>query len=100
MRTALGVQAFIGNTQPLYRTAGNEMLGNDLFGILRLDASVPHGIRINHDRRAMLALVQAAGLIDPHFAAKTGLFRQLLEAGVQFALSISRARRTGCIGGA
>jgi hypothetical protein len=49
----------------------------------------------------MLALVQAAGLVNPHPSGKPRLFGQLLQPRVQVALSVHsagtprRTRRTG-----
>jgi hypothetical protein len=47
----------------------------------------------------VLTLVQAAGLVDPHPDAEAGFFRQLLQPGVQIALSIGGAGAARRIGG-
>jgi hypothetical protein len=46
----------------------------------------------------MLALVQAQGLVDPHFARQAGIFAQLAQPRVQLALSIRGARGSRRIG--
>jgi hypothetical protein len=43
----------------------------------------------------MFALIQASGLVDTHRVTKTGSLAMLLQLGVQFALSIRRARGAG-----
>jgi hypothetical protein len=65
-----------------------------------LHVSVPHGLWIHHHRRPVLALVQAAGFVDPHLAAQPGLARQLLQPRVQFACSIACARGPRRVSGA
>ena len=76
------------------------MLGNYLIGVFSFDSAIPHSVGINHDRWAVLALVQAAGFVDPHPAAQAGLFRELLQPCMQLAFSIGRAAGPWCIGGA
>jgi hypothetical protein len=100
VRAALRVQAPIGDAQPLHWPAGNQVLGDNLFGVFRAHASVPYRIRIDHDRRAVLALVQTAGLVDAHAASQSGIARELLQARVQLALSVARAGGTRRIRGA
>jgi hypothetical protein len=38
----------------------HQVFAHDLRDILRLDGAIPDLFRVDHDRRAMLALVQAA----------------------------------------
>jgi len=52
-----GVQAFVGNTEPLDRSAGDQVFGDNLLDVGRPDVSVPDGFRIDHYDRAMLALI-------------------------------------------
>lgn len=91
MRARLRIQTRIRNPQPLHRPAANQVLSHNLFRILRLHVPVPHRLGIHHHRGPVLALVQAAGLVDPHPAAQPGLFRELLQPRMQLAFSISRA---------
>jgi hypothetical protein len=46
----------------------------------------------------MLALVQAPGFVDPHPIPQPCLFDQLLQPGVQFALSVGCAARPRRVG--
>ncbi len=52
--------------QPLHRPPAHQVLRHNLFRILGLHVAVPHRLGIHHHRRPVLALVQAAGLVDPH----------------------------------
>ena len=100
VRTAPGVEALIGDAQPLHRPARDQVLGDNLRGVFGPHLPVPDGLRVDHHRGAVLALVKAAGFVDPDTAAQAGFFRQLLEPGVQFALSVHGAGRPRRIRGA
>jgi len=99
MRAALCVQALIGNAQPPHRTAADQMLPHDLFGVLRPYAPVPDGVGIHHYRGPVLALVQAAGFVDAHLRAQPGFAGELLQARVQRARSVAGAGGPRRIGG-
>ncbi len=98
MRAALRIQARVSNAQPLHRTPADQMLGDNLFRVLWAHAAVPHRLRIDHHRGAVLALVQTAGLVDSHPAGQSGLLAQLIEPRVQLAGSIAGAGGPGRIG--
>jgi len=100
MRTALGVDALLSQSQPLNRTSTHQMLLHDLDCIRRLHMAIPHSLRVNHYGRPVFALVQAHGFIDAHRCAQTGGFRQLLQLRMELTFSVSRAGRPGSIGGA
>lgn len=91
MRARFGVDALLGQAKSLDGTAGREMLGDDGFGIFGMDIAVPDRIRVDHNRRPVLALVEAPGLVDAHTAGEPRLFGQLLQAGMQLAFSIPGA---------
>jgi hypothetical protein len=93
MRARLRVNALVGQPQPLHRPARNQVLGHNLLGVFRLHVSVPNRVRVNDNRWPVLALVQAAGFVDPHLASQPGLAAQLLQPRVQLALSIAGATR-------
>jgi len=98
VRAALIVQAPLGNAQPLYRPPAHQVFLHDLRGILGLHIAVPDGIGVHHHRGAVLALIQAAGLVDPHPFAKTSLIGQFLQLGMQIAFAVGGAglaRRVG-----
>jgi hypothetical protein len=100
VRAALGVQAFVGDAEPLDRFAIDKVLAHNLFSIFRLHATVPDCFGIDHNSRSVFALVQAAGLVDAHPAGQTGILGELIEARVQLALAVGGAGRAGRIRGA
>ena len=100
MRAGLGIQALLGHAQPLHRPAAHQVFRHNLGGVLRAHVAVPDGLRVNHHRGPVLALVQAAGFVDPHPAAQPGLLGQLLQPRVQIAFSIGGAGGPRRIGGA
>jgi hypothetical protein len=93
VRAALGVDALVGEAQALDGTAADEMLAHDLLGILGLDVAVPDGLGIDDDGGAVLALVEAAGLVDAHAAAEVCGLRGLLQGYMNIASA------TGCTRG-
>jgi hypothetical protein len=88
MRAGLCVDALIGQTQPFDRPPGDQMLGDNLRRIFGLDVPIPDRLGVNDDRRAVFALIQAAGFVDAHFAGKPCGLGKLLQLRVQFAASV------------
>ena len=74
VRAGLGVEARVGDPQPLHRPATHQVLVDDLRGIFRLHIAIPDGFGIDDDRGPVLALVKAAGLVDAHRAAQPASF--------------------------
>ena len=93
MRAAGGIQASLGQAQPLYRAAIYQMLGDDLLDILRLYEAVVDRFRIDHQRWPVFALIQAAGLVHSHSVAQTGGSDAIFHAGVNLALAVGSAGR-------
>ena len=93
MRTGFGIQALLGQAQPLDRPPRDQVLGDNLRRVLGLDMAVPDSIGIDHYSRSMLALVQAAGLVDAHLAGQPSGLGQLLQLCVQIAGSVGGAGR-------
>jgi hypothetical protein len=75
------------------------MLLHNFRGVWGLHMAVPDGLRVNHNDRAVFALVQAERFVDAHRCAETGGFRELLQLRVQLALSIRGAGWPRRIGG-
>jgi len=100
MRATFGIQALLGHAEPLHGAAAHQVLFDDCSGIGRLDIAVPDGLGIDDDGWSVLALVQAAGLVDADAGAEAGGFGQLLQLGMQFALAVGRAGRARCAFGA
>ena len=99
MRAGFGVDALIGQTQPLHGLAANQVLFHNLCRIFRLNVAVPDRLWIHDHGRPVFALVKASGLVDPHLAGQPGFLGQLLQLRVQFALSIGRTGRAWRTGG-
>jgi hypothetical protein len=66
VRTALSIQARIGNHKPLHRAIAQNVALYNLFNVSGSHAAIPYCIRINHHRWPVLALVQAPGLVGPY----------------------------------
>src|ERR1700679_2522608 len=98
VRACLGVQTIIGNPQALYWPPVHKMLFHNLRGVRCRHAAVPYTLWIDHHRRAMLALIQASGLVDPHRTFEKSCLTRcpctLLQLREQLALSIHSARCT------
>lgn len=92
MRARLRIDALIRQPQPFHRAAVDQVLFDDLRGIFRLHVPVPDRLRIHDHRRAMFALIEAAGLVDANRVPQARGLRKLLKLGVQLALSIRSAR--------
>ena len=66
MRTTWRINAGIGQNQPFDRLSAQNVGFDDFIYVGDCDSAIPDRIRINHDIRPVLALVQAAGFIGPH----------------------------------
>ena len=100
MRAGFGVDALLGKAETLHGTAANEVFFDDDGSVFRLDVAVPHGFRVDDNRGAVFALVEAAGLVDAHAAGEAGGLSELLQLRVQLALAIGGAGWARRIGGA
>ena len=93
MRTGLGVDARVGQAQALHRPAIHKVFLHNFRGIFGLHMPVPDRLGIDHNRRPMLALVEAAGFVDPDGISQARSLGELLQLRMQLALSIRSARR-------
>jgi hypothetical protein len=57
VRAAVGVDAAVGKAEALDGTAMEEVVLHDLFGIVRVDETVPDGFGIDDEDGPVLALV-------------------------------------------
>src|SRR5262245_36847235 len=55
------------------------MLLDDLLDVAWSHAGVPHGLRVDDDRHAALALIETARLVGPHAPLQTALVQAHLE---------------------
>ena len=79
MRTVLGIEAGVGKAQALYGTVVEEMFGDDLVDVTRVDVAVPDGLGIDHDDGAVLALVEAAGFVGADMVLEAGFLDGIFE---------------------
>jgi hypothetical protein len=100
MWAGLSVDAFVGQTKPLHRAAAYEVLVDDLGGVFRPDVAVPDGLRVDDNSGAMLALIQAAGLVNADARAEVGGLDKLLDGCMEFGLTVGVAGGARCILGA
>ncbi len=92
MRASLRIDALICEPEPFHGAAVDQVLLHNLRGVFRLYMSVPDRLGIDNDRRAVLALIEAAGLVDADRIPQARRLRDLLKLRVQFALAICSAR--------
>lgn len=91
MRAGLGVEAFFGQAEALDRAAADEVLIDDFGGVFGADVTVPDGLRVDDDGGAVLALVEAAGLVDADARREAGGLGQLLNGGVELSFAVGVA---------
>lgn len=87
VRTALRIEAGIGNDEPLHRMAAGNVGIKDLVHIGRCHSAVPRGFGINHYGRAVFALIETTGFVsaDPAFQPACG--KSCLEELMQLTLA-------------
>ena len=99
MRAGFGVDAFVGEAKALDRSASDEVFVDDFGGVFRADMAVPDSLRVDDDGVAVLALIEAAGLVDADAGAEAGGLHELLDGGVKFAFTVGIAGGAWCVGG-
>ena len=77
--------------EPLNRPAADDVLLHDFVDVSFGDVGVPDVVRIDHDVRALLALIEAAGLVCAHPPRQAVLGERLLEGLVQGAATVGIA---------
>jgi len=89
-----GVKAIVGNKKSLDGTAADEVLADDLGHVFDFDPTVPDGFRVDDDGRAVLALLEASGLVDADAGDETGGLHGVLELGVKLAFPVGNTGGT------
>ena len=72
-------EAIVGQHQALDWIASYYVRRDDFVDIGFGDVSIPDCFGVNHDVRAMFALIETAGLVRSHFAFEAALRKFLLE---------------------
>ena len=91
------IKAGVGQAQPLDWMSANDVRFDDLVYVGFGNVPVPDGFWIHNDCRTVLALIQTAGLIRPHFALQAALRELLLECLLQLRFArLDRSIRADC----
>ena len=93
MLTSRGIDAMVLQPQPFYRHSTHDVRLDNLCHILLLYAAIPDLVRINHDVRSVLTLIQAAGLVGANACFKLACRNRLLEGSVQIGVAAGIATR-------
>jgi hypothetical protein len=80
----VGVDAGVGQAEAIDGTAVEEMLLDDLLGVVGMGKTVPDGFGIDDEDGPVLALVEAASLIDADAMLEAGGFDSILEGAAEF----------------
>ena len=91
----LGVEAGFGKAEALDRAAMQDVLGDDLVYVLELDESIPDGLGVDDDYGAVLALIEAAGLIGSDGVLEACLLEGFFEGIFEFFATAGPATGTG-----
>ena len=95
VRAVIGVEACFGEPETLDGATVEDVLGDDLVYVVEIDEAVPDGLGVDDDRRAVLALVEAAGLVGANGVFETGIFESFLEGVFELFAAAGTATRTG-----
>jgi hypothetical protein len=66
MRTGFRIDALVREAKPFHWTPADQVLLHNFGRICRLHVPIPNRLRVNDDCGPMLALIEAARLVDPH----------------------------------
>lgn len=83
MRAVFRVKTGAGKPKALHGTAMNEVLGDDFIKIFKMDEAIPDGLGVDHDDGAVLALVEAGGLVGADLMLESGVLDGVLEGGFE-----------------
>src|SRR5205814_5027278 len=97
------VELVVGDPQIFEHAAVDDCFFDDPRDVGELDAAVPDGLRINHDGRTELALIEAAGRIGSHQRLEAaaldffleGLAQRLAAVSVTTAAAVARLAAVG-----
>jgi hypothetical protein len=82
----LSVEAGVGKAETLDGAAMEKMFGDDLVDVADVYEAVPDGLGIDHDDGAVLALIEATGLVGSNVVPEAGFLDGVLEGGFEFLL--------------
>ena len=79
VRAMLRIETCAGKSKALHGSAMNQVLGDDFVDVFQVNETIPDGLGIDHNDRAMLALVKTAGLIGADLVLEAGVLDRVLE---------------------
>lgn len=91
MRTGWRIEAVLSQSQAFDGPACDQMLADDFWHIFGFDEAIPDRTGINDDRRPMLTLVEASGLVHSDALAEPHGSNRILEQGMDLALAVAGA---------
>ena len=94
MWALLSVEAGVGKAETLDGAAMEKMFGDDLVDVADVYEAVPDGLGIDHDDGAVLALIEATGLVGSNVVPEAGFLDGVLEGGFEFFTAIRKAAWT------
>lgn len=97
MRTLRRVDAAFRQPQTLNRLSTGKMLLRNLDEVVNADKAVPNGLGIDHEHRAMLALVEAAGVLNTNLALGSGFLHRLFQHTLKVLGAFVPTARARCI---
>ena len=89
--TLFCIEALVGQAQALDRAPADQVLVDDFGGVFRADVAVPDRLGVDNHCPTVLALIEAAGLVDTDPRRQAGSLGQLLDGGVELGLPVGVA---------
>ena len=96
VRASLCIQAGAGKSKALDWAAMDEVFCDDFIDIFEVDEAVPDGLGIDHHGRAVLALIEAAGLVGADEMLEASVFDGVLEGGFELLAALRETAWTRC----
>jgi hypothetical protein len=93
--TLICVEAGFGEAEAFDGATVEDVLCDDLRHVLEFDEAVPDSLGVDDDGWAVLALVEAAGLVGADGVLEAGVFEGFLEGVFEFFASAGAATGTG-----
>ena len=75
----------------------NKVLGDNFIHIFKVNEAIPDGLRIDHDHWAMLALIEASGLVGANNMLQSGILDGVLERAFELFAALGKTAWTRCL---
>jgi len=96
MGTVVGIDAGVGEEEPFDRTAVYQVFLNDFLNVTLVDKTIPNGFGVDDEDWAVLALVQAAGLVNADAVLEaSGLYGVFQGSPELFRVFVAAAGASG-----